>query len=210
MALVPDRDVKESRKPMNPHVLLHVALCLVACSSAHAEYKKCTDTLGKVIYSDLACSGESVALRPVNVLANTFDGAGLRVQVQKDALERERIAQEELSRRLQQVQANEKSSQAEAAAYKAAAANTNCVRAVERQGATENVKAELFTACRTAGQSQRQTGLTEAALRDCVLNVDRTGASSNDKARQIAICHGADVKPNAITLLPAATFNTAK
>jgi hypothetical protein len=66
---------------------------------------------------------------------------------------------------------------------------------VERQAVTEDVKAELFAACRTAGASQRQSGMTDATLRECVRSVERTGAYATDRARQIAVCHGADVKP---------------
>lgn len=191
-------------------MLLRVAFCLFACSSAHADLKKCIDPQGKVTYSDVACLGGSVPMRATNAMANTVDGTGFRMEVHKEASERERIAQEDLNRRQLQAQASEKSSQTAAAADKAAVAYANCVRDVERQGAPESVKAELFAACRTAGQSQRQTGLTDVALRDCVRNVERTGATGKDKARQLATCHGADVKPEPIALLPAAAFSAAK
>ena len=75
------------------------------------------------------------------------------------------------------------------------AAYANCTRDVERQFPTEDLKAELYAACRTAGASQRQSGIVDSALRECVRNVERTAAYPREKARQIAICHGADVKP---------------
>jgi len=71
----------------------------------------------------------------------------------------------------------------------------NCIRDVESQSITEDIRAALFAACRTAGVSRRHSGMTNSLLRDCVRNVERIGAIPSDKARQIAICHGADVLP---------------
>ena len=75
----------------------------------------------------------------------------------------------------------------------------------------EDVKAELFAACRTAGASQRQTGMTEAALRECIQNVERTRVFGSDKARQLATCHGADVKPEpVVVVVPAMRLRPAR
>jgi len=74
----------------------------------------------------------------------------------------------------------------------------NCVRDVERRGASQNVKAELIAACQSAGQTQRSKNLASDTVSDCVRNVERTGASEKDKSRQIAVCHGGDVKPEPV------------
>lgn len=203
---------------MKTPLLFSVALWLVLCSSAHADLKKCVDSLGKVTYSDLSCAGTSVSLRAANTSGNTVDNSGLREQVQKeatttanaDAGDRERQSQEDLKRKQMQAQAAKDAKQAVMASEKDALAYANCVRDVDRQGAPENIKAELFSACRTAGGNQRQTGLTETALRDCVRSVERTGATSKTKARQIAVCHGADVKPEAIAVPPEPAPSTSK
>jgi len=176
------------------------AASLLLCTHAGAQTRKCTAPDGKVTYSDVACPDSTKSERPVETNGNTLDSSDLREKIQKDrtataqaeAKERERADQEARDRQ----QAQAKAARQEAInAEKDANAYANCVRDVERQAPAEDVKAELFAACRTAGSAQRQTGMTEAALRDCIRDVERTGAFGKDKARQIAICHGADVKP---------------
>ena len=71
----------------------------------------------------------------------------------------------------------------------------NCVRDVERHGASQNVKAELIAACRTAGTTQGHKDTATDTVRECVRSVERTGASEAEKARQLTICHGGDVRP---------------
>lgn len=176
---------------------------LLLCAPVQAQAIKCTARDGKVTYSNVACPGNTSTERSVDTSANTLDSSELREQAQKDKLaaeqkqatERERTAFEVGSRQQARTQAAAAGKRQAQKEQNDEAAYSDCTRDVERQSATEDIKAELFAACRTAGASQRQSGITDAALRECVRSVARTGAFPNDKARQIAICHGADVKP---------------
>lgn len=163
---------------------------LLLCASAHAQAIKCTAPDGKVTYSNVPCPVNTASERSVDTSGNTIDSSELREKAQKDK------AAAAANQQTQKAQSDE-------------AAYSNCTRDVERQSVTEDVKAELFAACRTAGASQRQSGMAETTLRDCVRSVERTGAYPNDKARQIAICHGADVKPEppVVRLSPTVRFN---
>lgn len=185
---------------MKLFLLITASLVALLCSPAHAQPRKCTAPDGNVTYSDVACADSTLSERPVETRGNTLDSSELREKVQKDraaaaqteAKERERAAQDSSDRQ----QAQNKAAKQEALnAEKDANAYADCVRDVERQGLVENVKAELFAACRTAGGSQRRSGMGENTIRECVRSVERTGAYATDRARQIAICHGADVQP---------------
>lgn len=184
-------------------LLLLIAASILLPLSAQAQAIKCTAPNGKVTYSNVACPGNTASERSVDTSGNTIDSSELREQAQKDkaaaalnqAKEQERAASEASGRQQAQTQAAATAKQQAQKAQSDEAAYANCTRDVERQSVTEDAKAELFAACRTAGASQRQSGMTDAALRECLRSVERTGASPNDKARQIAICHGADVKP---------------
>lgn len=199
---------------MKLSLLIAASFAAVLCSNADAQARKCTAPDGKVTYSDVACPDSTAAERTVETRGNTLDGSALRDQVQRDkaaatqaeATERERAAFEAGSRQQAQAQAAAAAKQEAQKAQSDEAAYGNCVRDVERQSVTEDVRAELFAACRTAGASQRQSGMSDAALRECVRGVERTGAFPKDKARQIAICHGADVKPEppVVVLRPSA------
>ncbi|MEO7108449.1 MAG: hypothetical protein ABIZ09_18885, partial [Rhodoferax sp.] len=185
---------------------------LFLCATAQAQPRKCTAPDGKVTYSNVACPGNTATERSVDTSGNTMDGSILREQAQKDkaaaaqnqAKEQERATLEANSRQQSQANAADAARQQAQNAKIDEAAYANCTRDVVRQSITEDVKAELLAACRTAGASQRQSGMSETTLRECVRNVDRTGAYANDKARQIAICHGADVKtePAVVVLRP--------
>lgn len=183
-------------------------LCLV-CAAAQAQTFKCTGADGRVTYSNVACPDSTQTVRPVDTTGNTLDGSSLREKAQKDRAEaqqteaRERDAATETAQR-QQAQARAADTAAQRAEQDSAAYG-NCTRDVDRQGVTEDVKAELYAACRTAGTSQRSGGMGEGTIRECVRNVERTGAYGADRARQIATCHGADVKPvqPAVVLRPA-------
>ena len=173
------------------------------CFPAQAQTIKCTAPDGKVTYSNVACPDSTAAERAVETRGNTIDSSELREQVQKnkaaathaEAAERERAAFEAGSRQQAQAQAAAAAKQEEQKARGDEAAYANCTRDIERQAVTDDVKAELFAACRTAGASQRQNGIANTALRECVRNVERTATYPTDKARQVASCHGADVKP---------------
>jgi hypothetical protein len=188
---------------MKLSLLIATSLGVLIATPTHAQAIKCTAPDGKVTYSNVACPGNTASERSVDTSANTIDSSELREQAQKDkataaqnqAKEKERAALETDSRKQAQAMAATAAKQQGQKAQSDEAAYANCTRDVERQSVTEDVKAELFAACRTAGGSQRQSGMTDAALRECVRSVERTGANPQDKARQIAICHGADVKP---------------
>jgi hypothetical protein len=195
---------------MKLSLLVAASLLTLISATAQAQTIKCTAPDGKVTYSNITCPDSTQSVRPVETGGNTLDGSALREQAQKDkaaatqaeATERERAAFEAGSRQQAAAAAKQESQKAQ----NDEAAYGNCVRDVERQSVTEDVRAELFAACRTAGASQRQSGMTDAALRECVRGVERTGAFPQDKARQIAICHGADVKPEppVVVLRPSA------
>lgn len=183
-----------------------IAVSLLLCANAEAQLRKCIAPDGKVTYSDVVCAGNTASERKVNPRGNTLDSSGFREQVQREQdaaaqanlRDADRASQETNSRQAQvaqQTQAAEAAKQASLQSAKDSDAYANCVRDVERQPATHQVKAELIAACRTAGFVQRQTGMSQGAVNDCVRNVERTGASGKDKARQLATCHGGDVKP---------------
>lgn len=188
---------------MKLFLLIAASLAALLCARAEAQTIKCTAADGKVTYSNVACPNSTQSVKPVDTSANTVDGSGLREQAQKDkatathveTTQRERAAAEADSRQQAQAHAAAAAKQEAQKVQSDEAAYTNCVRDVERQSVTEDVRAELFAACRTAGASQRQSGIANAALRDCVRSVERTGAYPRDKARQISLCHGADVLP---------------
>lgn len=182
-----------------PSLIAASLLCL-AGPTTHAQTFKCTAADGKVTYSNVACPDSTQSVRPVDTSGNTLDGSSLREKAQKDkaeaahseAREREQAAVE--AGQHQQAQARAADSTAQKAEQDSAA-YANCTRDVERQGVTEDVKAELYAACRTAGGTQRRSGMGEGTIRECVRSVERTGTYATDRARQVATCHGADVKP---------------
>lgn len=176
---------------------VHIAasvLCLLGAST-HAETFKCTTADGKVTYSNVACPYSTQSVRPVDTSGNTVDGSSLREKAQKDKAD---AAQSEAREREQtQARASEATRQEALKAEQDSAAYANCTRDVDRQGVTEDTKAELYAACRTAGGAQRRNGVGDATVRECVRSVERTGTQGTDRARQVATCHGADVKPEA-------------
>lgn len=188
---------------MNLSLLIATSFAALLFSPAQAQTIKCTAPDGKVTYSNVACPDSTQSVKPVDTSGNTIDSSSLREQAQKDkaaatqaeATEREHAALEAGNRQRAQAQAAATAKQEAQRAQSDEAAYSNCVRDADRQSVTEDLRAELFAACRTAGASQRHSGLTDAALRECVRNVERTATYPNDKARQIAMCHGADVKP---------------
>lgn len=194
---------------MKLSLLIATAFAAILCSSAQAQAVKCTAADGKVTYSNVVCPDSTASERTVETSANTLDGSSLREQAQKnkaaaaqtEATERERAAFEAGSRQQAQTQATRQEAQS---AAKDEAAYGNCARDVERQGVGEDVKAELFAACRTAGGNQRRSGMGDGTIRECVRSVERTGAYATDRARQVATCHGADVKsePPVVVLRP--------
>ena len=198
---------------MNRNLLIAASLLCLVGGPTHAQTIKCTAADGKVTYSNVACPDSTQSVKPVDTSANTLDGSALRDQAQKDkatashveTTQREHAAAEAASNQRAQAQAAAAAQQEAQKAQSDEAAYADCTRDVERQSPTEELKAELFAACRTAGASQRQSGVASAALRDCVRRVERTAANPTDKARQIAICHGADVQrePPVVVLRPS-------
>lgn len=181
--------------------LLFPLLLVVAIGNANAQVFKCKGADGKTQFSDTPCkSGNSSEVVP--------DRAPVTKQQQYEAQQRAARLQDE-SAALDQSKANAQAEhqvqqqRQEAAKQTAPApvavndteAISNCVKDVERRGASQNVKAEMIAACRTAGLTQRSTGTSSESVQTCVKNVERTGASEKEKARQLAACHGGDVQP---------------
>ncbi|MGE5384953.1 MAG: DUF4124 domain-containing protein [Betaproteobacteria bacterium] len=169
-------------------------------SDVYAEVYKCRGPNGQVIISDTGCFAGTVV---ESARASEFISP-----------ERQRQAREVNARRLNQLNAIENENAAyrqsqqvnvpppraaEVAPQNAIAFDSDayqtCVRDVERQAASQAVKAEMIAACRTAGMTQRSSGMSAGVVSSCVKNVERTGASGSEKARQLAICHGGDVAP---------------
>ena len=183
---------------------LLLVVMTIAATQANAEVFKCKGADGKVQFSDTACkAGSRSEVIP--------DRAPVTQQQQYEALQRGEQMQNEAAAvdgeraaaRASQ-QAQDADAERKLAVSKAASNDTDavaaCVRDVERRGASQNVKAEMLAACRTAGLVQRSTGISGDAVSNCVKNVERTGASEKEKARQLALCHGGDVQPEPIPL----------
>jgi hypothetical protein len=167
-----------------------LALAVVG-TNAEAEVYQCKDAKGKTTFSDTAC-------QPGSEAKTLPDRAPVTEQQRLEAQQRSAQMQTEVATQ------GGASTSGEAPAMRTASANTaendanavaNCVRDVERQPASQEVKAEMIAACQSAGQNQRTAGRTEDSVRECVRNIERTGASGKDKTRAIALCHGGDVKP---------------
>ncbi len=188
---------------MKLSLLIAAFLLSLGNASVQAQTIKCTAPDGKVTYSNMVCPDSTQSVKPVDTTGNTLDGSALREQAQKDkaaathveTTQREQAAAEASSRQQAQAQAAVAAKQQAQQTQTDEAAYANCVRDVERQSLTEDTRAELFVACRTAGASQRQSGMSASAIRDCVRSVERTGAFPKDKVRQVAMCHGANVLP---------------
>lgn len=187
-------------------ILKHILLITIACvaTGANAQVYKCKGADGKIQFSDKPCIGaKQTELVPDR-------GSYVSPEQQYEAQQRTARMRDEINAQEQEVSAanaarhaeykHEQAVSAQKSARTQAADNSadavaNCVRDVERRGASQNVKAEMIASCRTAGSSQRATGTPSSAVSDCVKNVERTGASEREKARQIALCHGGDVQP---------------
>lgn len=170
----------------------------VSATLASAEVFRCEGANGKIQFSDTACTtGSRSQVLP--------DRAPITAQQQQDAQQRnQRLQSPAAEPGGENVSAQTASpSPTQNAVPNDADAVANCVRDIERRGASQNVKAELIAACQSAGRTQRSTNLASSAVDDCVRNVERTGASEKDKSRQITVCHGGDVKPEPV--LPVKT-----
>ena len=167
----------------------------VSATVANAEVFKCEGVNGKVQFSDTACAtGSRSEVLP--------DRAPITAQQQQDAQQRNQRLQNQTvepgAEKISAQAAPSAQTQTQSPAPNDADAVANCVRDVERRGASQNVKAEFIAACQSAGRTQRSTNQASSAVEDCVRNVERTGASERDKSRQIAVCHGGDVKPEPV------------
>ena len=190
--------------------MLKYLLMLAAAAAggaADAQVYKCKGPDGKVQFSDTLC-------KSANASEVVPDRMPVTRQQQYEAQQRVRQMQDEAATLDQQPAAalnaapeasrsSARQSEPQLTSPTPAANNEAadaeririCIRDVERQAGSQKLKAEMITACRTAGSVQRVTGTSESAVSDCVKNVERTGAAGKGKARQIAICHGGDVPP---------------
>ena len=184
-----------------PKFVLPLLLAIFVTGADAQTLFKCIGDDGKIEISDRACD-------PVSRSEKMPDRAPITQQQRYEAQQRAQRLQDEAangeasSETAKSVAASAQKTEDQGQA--AAAANTaaddenaiaNCVRDVERRGASQDVKAEMIAACRTAGQVQRSSGMSSDAVSECVKRVERTGASEMEKARQLAMCHGGDVQP---------------
>ena len=196
---------------MLKYLLLALA---IGSAGANAQVFKCKGTDGKIQFSDTPCKGAAQS-EIVKDRGSYVDPQDQYAAQQRTARMQGEIAakEDEKVAAVAAYQGKQKTQEAEAARKAAASqaasndadAVANCVRDVERRGASQNVKAEMIAACRTAGLVQRSTGMSSDAVSNCVKNVERTGASEKEKARQLATCHGGDVQsePLAVAAKPA-------
>lgn len=170
-----------------------LALAVVATSAA-AEVYQCKDAKGKMTFSDTAC-------QPGSEAKTIPDRAPVTEQQRLEAQQRSAQMQSEVATQdgtPTSGQPPEVKAASAPAAENDAGAVANCVRDVERQPASEDVKAEMIAACQSAGRNQRTAGRTEDSITECVRKIERTGASGKEKSRAIALCHGGDVKPERV------------
>ena len=196
------------------HILL-IAM-VVAASSAGAQVFKCKGADGKVQFSDKPCVGSKQTERlpdrtsyvtPEQQYEAQQRTARMRDEIDANAQEAAAANAVRHAEFRREQAAAAKQAEREQATANASDAVAACVRDVERRGASQNVKAQMIAACRTAGTTQRATGTTSSAVSECVRNVERTGASEREKARQIALCHGGDVQPEVHHPTRQATVN---
>ena len=182
---------------------LFVLVFVAVSANASAQLYKCKGADGKVQFSDTACkAGSASELVPdrAPITPQQRYEAQQRAQQMRDeaaALDHEEAsvrAQSEAQQRQHDAQADRRAAATRSASDAREAIN-NCIRDVEQRGTSQDVKAELIAACRTAAFVQDSTGISGDTVKNCVRNVERTAASESDKARQIAICHGGAVPP---------------
>lgn len=196
--------------------LLLVTFVFVAIPPATAQVYKCKGADGKLQFADRPCPSST----PGEVVPDKWGQVSeqqrrealqrfAREQNEASAIDSSRATQREQAAR--QAQTNAAAAEGTSAASSSARADqeamNNCIKDVERRGASEKVKAEMMAACRSAGAQQRASG-SSSLVSDCVKNVERSGASEKDKARQIARCHGGDVQPEPIESPKKAQFCT--
>ena len=172
--------------------------------NASAEVFKCQGSDGKVQFSDTHCqAGSASQIIPdrLPVTTQQREEAQQRgARMQREAAtqnDNEAIAQGTQRTATQRGSFDSQRMPSAAAASSTADAYASCIRDVERHGASQNMKAELIAACRTAGRgtAYRNTNAEADSVAECVRSVERTGASETEKSRQLAICHGGDVRP---------------
>ena len=182
---------------------LFLLVVAVAATNVNAQVFKCKGADGKIQFTDTPCkagnSSEVVPDRAPVTRQQQYEAQQRALQMQSEAatLDEEKaaaISAHQFQQQRQAAEADKRGAASKVAASDAEAIDA-CVRDVERRGASQNVKAEMIAACRTAGLVQRSTGLSGDIVSDCVKRVERTGASEKEKARQLATCHGADVQP---------------
>lgn len=182
-----------------------LALVLVLSFNANAQVLKCSESNGKVLFSDrpIVCSGQSEVVRDKGSFVSRGDRLAaqertvrMQAEIVDNRNERDSAALARHEAYRNDVAETERKAAAEQTSSNEANAVSNCVRDVERRGASQDVKAQLIAACRTSGLAQRSSGVSGDAVSNCVKNVERTGASEKVKSRELARCHGADVQPD--------------
>lgn len=174
-------------------IAVFLAFLAITTSPAQADIYKCRAADGRVQFSDTQCeAGRTESVLPDRQTVNEVQVAGTQPQMDSQAGD-ERAAVLRIGESPQPAERTPVAKTDDSS--KDADTVSRCVRDVERQAASENVKAEMIAACRTAPAQQRTSGQSSDTVSDCVRSVERTGALGNEKARQIALCHGGDVQP---------------
>lgn len=187
-------------KNFRPSIAL---LALFLSTQANAQLFKCKTPSGSTVVSDTPCKGgnKTVDVRQFEEvpLERQLQAAELRStqSQQLNKLEADEAAVREQRRLSRQADdALQARQQADAAASKRNSDTINeCVRDVERRGASPSTKANLIAACQSAAITQQARQTSADSVRECVQNVERQGGSETIKASAIARCHGGDVQP---------------
>ena len=193
--------------PSMPKYSLFLLLLMAAIGNVNAQVFKCKGADGKTQFSDTPCkagnNSEVVPDRAPVTKQQQYDAQqrAARLQDESAALDQSKANAQAEHQAQQQRQEVAKQTAPLPVAVNDTEAISNCVKDVERRGASQNVKAEMIAACRTAGAAQRSMGGSGDDVKNCVKNVERTGASEKEKARQLAVCHGGDVQPEPLPVV---------
>ena len=175
--------------PLLQRTLIFALLSLAL--TAHAGVFKCSGADGRMQFSDKPCkSGAKTEVIPDR--APVTPQQQLEAQQRAARMQAESVAIDGLQPASETTPTHPPPSALPVQGDADAVAN--CIRDVERQPASQKIKAEMVVACQSAGRTQRNNGQSADAVSECVRSVERAGASGSDKARLLAQCHGGDVR----------------
>lgn len=212
-----DTHCHEREVPNMPNLHLSIALlALLLPTQANAQLFKCKTPSGGTVVSDTPCQGsnKTVDVRQFEEVPQERQLQAAELQ-SKQSQQLRRLEAEEATvreqRRLsrQADDALQARQQADAATSKRnSEVISECVRDVERRGASPSTKANLIAACQSAPITQQARQTDDDSVKECVQSVERQGGSETVKARAIARCHGGDVQPTYRPRAPVPTTIT--